>query len=441
MADNAISEDVISSQESDKGRRNGGSEQLSNSSVTNVKTRSGRTVKPSAILREMSQDSSSTVSETPVKRKAKIPKAKAKRTKFVFQTSSEETGNSSQGESSQNSRFESGASQPEVREVQYSGDNIGDTQEISPASGELLSDKSGGSSRNNNAAVLEGESARTKTAKRVKSVVKRVQDAEDVCELESEMDKSINFVMTNETAFERIMKNCMPAFLRMTQEAAQEPKSTPGSAGESFPVNLSLTENLTGLSLGDEVGQSTGIIEADVVNHGNHVNQPKGNESEITLYRRGCTKEGEENTLRQLPIIQGIQNVQNELNRLSQGIVQEQMTANVTMEVSDSDNVTSDESTLMTSSDDFETGNLSKSDSGNNGVGSMYIVGKGRQPGSRRVVEVPTTSRMRVVSAAAGRPDTEVPHTSVQRDHPELQKLQAEERAKEIVRQAANVNH
>lgn len=49
-----------------------------------------------------------------------------------------------------------------------------------------------------------------------RSVVRKVVPEHN--ESEDDIDKSVNMVLNNEAAFERVMKNCMPAFFQMSQQ-------------------------------------------------------------------------------------------------------------------------------------------------------------------------------------------------------------------------------
>lgn len=66
--DNSLDEFESSSQSVGKERRNGGRKQVSTVGSREITTRSGRTVKPSAVMRDRE---SSKEGETPVKRKSR----------------------------------------------------------------------------------------------------------------------------------------------------------------------------------------------------------------------------------------------------------------------------------------------------------------------------------------------------------------------------------
>lgn len=250
-----------------------------------------------------------------------------------------------------------------------------------------------------------------------------------------DIDKSVNMVLANEAALERVMKNCMPAFVKMSQQMAGLAHESTESAGQSTrnPSTDSVGESNLDNSMTQGIAENLTQLNIDSQDQGLDDSQAQDRvrpgESEVTLYRRGCTKVGEINTLHQLPIIQ---NIQNELNKWSQSVRQRQAAdCNITGGLtSDSDNVTSDESALFTSSDDLDSSNHDTS----NHVNLVAASGGGALAG-RTAVQVQPSKKMRVVSAAAGSAATSVGQ------HVELEKVRAEERALEIVKQAANAKN
>lgn len=407
-------------------RCDGVQDSVNRNSQDNVITRSGRVVRPSAVVREKDSDSSSKNSATPVKRRSKSRAQKAKRTKFSYQSGSDSTIVSLQETASHSS--------------QVSGEQMDLTVSVNDGDfdSEQCSSQSQGTSdilleNTNKNAAPGGSKARNRTggAAKLKSVVTKVTVSEEQTQ-NDEIDKSINLIMSNEAALERVMKNCMPAFLQMTKQI---------NNSSDLVTNQCRPE-----SMGRESILDRGELSREIIDHAENVPNshesqsqvitqaqevvPMAGESDMTLYCRGCTKVGEDNALDQIPIIQ---NIQNELNRLNMSIGRGETGRNIYNGVSDSDNVTSDESLLMTSSDDMDSSNHDnhgKTDVVNN----VFVAGRGgattTSGQTRRVVEVPQAGGMRVVSAAVG--------SAKQLEHAELEKVQAEERAREIINQAAN---
>lgn len=128
-----------------------------------------------------------------------------------------------------------------------------------------------------------------------------------------------------------------------------------------------------------------------------------------------------------MPIIQDIQNQLNKLNESLSGSLPGE-DRNIVHNVSDSDNVTSDESLLLTSSDDLDN-------SGHHQQVSNSVAGRGAPVSNlpeRRVVETrPGGSGVQGGQYVARGQADELRHA-------ELQKTRAEVRAQEIVKQAAN---
>lgn len=134
----------------------------------------------------------------------------------------------------------------------------------------------------------------------MKSVVTKVTLTEQT--QDDEIDKSINTILNNETALERVMKNCMPAFLEMSRHVKekndQHMSNQPSTSyqeinpepvlarGELDPVDTQVNSGLTNLT----------IQEAVPANMSKEV-PSKDCDSEVTLYRRGCKKVGEQDQL------------------------------------------------------------------------------------------------------------------------------------------------
>lgn len=248
------------------GRRcDGGSNSNEINGPLEVITRSGRTVKPTAVIRERNSGNSSAEC-TPIKRKVKGGNKRAKRTKFTYQTSSEDTTGTSQNSLSQSSV--SGVSTAEEGECGAETDSQADKSvdtEFEVEDGEQVH----GPQNTNENARMDNRSQNRSTVKRVRSVVTKVNQDVTTDE-DQEIDKSINFIMSNEAAFERVMKNCMPAFFQMSQKVSDKAANetpTPSTStgigtdtvlerGESDQLNVSVTNEMTGLTLGEERGNS-----------------------------------------------------------------------------------------------------------------------------------------------------------------------------------------
>lgn len=100
--ENAEKRDDLSLRENQgEERRHGGRDQSNLGDKQEVVTRSGRTVKPSAVVRETLSGENKAL--TPVKRKRVGTGKRAKRSKFSYQTSSDETSGTSQNTLSQSS--------------------------------------------------------------------------------------------------------------------------------------------------------------------------------------------------------------------------------------------------------------------------------------------------------------------------------------------------
>lgn len=145
--------------ENSNGRRNGGDGNSNDEEVIDITTRSGRRVKPSAIIRELTSDSSKSSGGTPVKRKLKGKTRKTKRTKFTYSSSVEDSGStepmsqSTQGTSSETERENSSQTETDIS-LEVSGDDR---------------------NTNDNAALVCDEQADTVgTVRRVRSIVTKV---------------------------------------------------------------------------------------------------------------------------------------------------------------------------------------------------------------------------------------------------------------------------
>lgn len=105
--------------------------------------------------------------------------------------------------------------------------------------------------------------------------------------------------------------------------------------------------------------------------------------------------------------------------------------------MSDSDNMTSDESLLFTSSDNLDS---SSHEITNHGKVNHAVVGRGNATSTsdRRVVEVPQLTHMQVISPAVGGADQLTRQSRDSPRHAELEKVQAKQHVREIVRQATN---
>lgn len=400
----------------------------SSDSNSEVKTRSGRVSKPSLVMRESTSDSNNETS-SPVKRRRKeTSRSRAKsRNKFTVRTSSD-TASSSQETVS--SKTKSPAKPVSGGGAESISDDIADDEMV-------VLENTG---ENNSVIDEEDEHVEHVEHRHVKSVVKRVTVTSDKPVQDQDIDKSLKAVMENPSALETVIKNVMPAFVMMSQQyAAGSPG--PSAATQNVPVlargesevdgnfqQLTIQSGNDEAEHGFDTSQSggnhgDGAVNApvDVPNNSENGVAAHGNESEVTVYRRGCTKVGESDNLRHLPIIQDIQNQLNKLN-VVMGHPSGGEELNIRNNVSDSDNVTSDESLLLTSSDEFE--GISRISAVNNASSNFAGRGNGANRGHQQ--------QMGPGPSAVGGA------RSIARDHAELEKLKADERAREIVKQAAN---
>lgn len=382
-----------------------------------VTTRSGRTVKPSAVLRESVSDSSGD-NGTPAKKSRKQSNSNGRsktRQKFVVHTSSE-TGSSSQESQltnqSQVSR-DSKLSDSEGQSPDLTDDNNTGDREVTELSNE----------NRNNRESLQGQTIAAVSA----------DSSHNKASETDEVNKSLKVVLDNPSALEAVMKSVMPAFVKMSQQMATEQQKTgptPCVDERDIPV-LARGESCTGevsnnfqqLNISDNQVDQGGrkMPEESTLQQ---VSVPvRGNESEVTVYRRGCTKVGEADSWKHLPIIQDIQNQLNRLND-SLSVSCRGEDRNIVLNTSDSDNVTSDESLLVTSSEELDNSAMNSqqinSIAGRAGP-AQYHRSQQNRPGCSGV--------QTEVSAVRG---------ATAMNHIELEKIRAEERAKEIVKQAAN---